>query len=100
MLEPTNGAIARLLEYLESATARRFYEEHRKRRRLREWENTGQNANENANQNRNENPNENENENPDRTTAPPNRRTQHRRRGGEDGELSGARAPYTASKES
>jgi four helix bundle protein len=73
LLERTNGAIARLMEYLESATAQRFYEEHRKRRRLREWEkpatqrkntpknDTNASANENAsaNANPNENPNEN-----------------------------------------
>ena len=88
LLERTNGAIARLMEYLDSATAHRFYEEHRKRRRLKEWEKAGssktnngasnssekppenrnknrrnQNQNANANANANKNPNENENEN-------------------------------------
>lgn len=58
LIDRTNGAIARLMEYLESATARRFYEEHRKRRRQKEWEPT---PNENPNPNPNENPNRNEN---------------------------------------
>ena len=74
LLERTNGAIARLMEYLESATAHRFYEEHRKRRRLRDWEkrdpprkatpdntttpseNPGSNATPNPNANPNPNP--------------------------------------------
>jgi four helix bundle protein len=77
LLERANGAIARLMEYLESPTARRFYEEHRKRRKLREWEKTDasdkqtnenqnpelKNPNPNQNQNQNPNPNENPNEN-------------------------------------
>jgi hypothetical protein len=29
LIERTNGAVARLMEYLESPSARRFYEEHR-----------------------------------------------------------------------
>jgi four helix bundle protein len=65
LLERTNGAIARLMEYLESATAHRFYEEHRKRRRLREWEKrdpaqkTMTDDEKNANPNQNPNPNQN-----------------------------------------
>jgi four helix bundle protein len=55
LIERTIGAIAGLMEYLESPTARRFYEEHRKRRRLKEWE-QNPNPNENQNQNQNENP--------------------------------------------
>ncbi len=66
LLDRTNGAIARLMEYLESPTAHRFYEEHRKRRRLKEWEkkpNPNENPNTNPNTNPNENPNPNLNEN-------------------------------------